>query len=85
MLIYRSGREFANALDATLLGYNRALAILTGIQDGTVMLPIDSLDSVGPASVFEQEVFNQYDGPLFPSHPIFNAPEGTIPPEWNYR
>jgi phage gp36-like protein len=84
MLIYRSGREFANALDATILGYNRATAVLTGIQDGSVQLPIDELGS-SPDSDDVLTVFNQYDGPLFPSHNIFGAPEGTIPPDWTYR
>lgn len=83
MLIYRSGREFANALDATILGYTRATAILTGIQNGTVMLPIDELDTSPTAA--GQEVFNQYDGPLFPSSLIFGVPEGNIPGEWMFR
>lgn len=84
MVVYRSGGEFVNALDASVQGYTRALSLLSGLQDGTVELNIDELGS-GTNADDAATVFNQYDGPLFPSHWIFDAPEGTIPGEWQYR
>jgi phage gp36-like protein len=81
-LIYRADREFASSLASVLLRYNRAKEMLTGIAAGTVVLEIDQTDS---SSTFDGTVFNPYDGPLFPSANIFNAPEGYIPPDYLYR
>jgi phage gp36-like protein len=81
-LTYRTGREFQSTLDSSIQRYNRALALLTGITTGTVEVPVDEISS---GTGGDGTVFNQYDGPLFPSAPIFNAPEGTIPPEFQWR
>lgn len=80
-LIYRQDREFASPLASVILRYQRATVTLTGISDGTVELPIDEMIVKDDL----QTVFNAYDGPLFPSSNIFNAPEGYIPPDWVYR
>jgi phage gp36-like protein len=81
-LTYRQDREFMSTLAAPLLRYQRAMGLLTGIQTGDVEL---ELDAWGLSSDDASTVFNPYDGPLFPSANIFNAPEGIIPPDWVYR
>jgi phage gp36-like protein len=82
-LIYRQDREFQSPLAAVILRYRKAADILSKIDKGDITLEIDTLASVSGADT--TSVFNQYDGPLFPSANIFNAPEGTIPPDWRHR
>lgn len=81
-LTYRQDREFMSTLAAPLLRYQRALLLLDGIRTGDTELEFDSWGLPGDDAA---TVFNPYDGPLFPSANIFNAPEGYIPPDWVYR
>lgn len=82
-LTYRQDREFVSTLASPLLRYQRAMDLLQGIVNGTVELDLD-ISGTGLAGD-AGSVFNMYDGPLFPSSNIFNAPEGYIPPDWVFR
>lgn len=82
-LIYRQDRAFDSTLSSTVLRYQRAVDLLNKIDSGDILLDIDTVGSSDPTD--RQTVFNQYDGPLFPSSNIFNAPEGYIPADWLYR
>jgi hypothetical protein len=82
-LIYRVDKEFASSLAAVLLRYQRAAGLLAELQAGDSELAADEL-SYGQGD-YGSSVFNQYDGPMFPSTNIFNAPEGFIPPDYLYR
>ena len=82
-LIYRQDRAFDSQLSSPILRYSRAVDMLNKIDSGDVVLDIDTIGSADVGNT--QTVFNQYDGPLFPSSNIFNAPEGYIPPDWVYR
>jgi phage gp36-like protein len=83
-LIYRVDREFASTLASVLLRYQRALTMLIELQAGDMELGVDEL-GYGSVDGGAPWVFNQYDGPMFPSTNIFNAPEGYIPPDYLYR